>query len=474
MNKKYILSVFATAAFGAALWAGPVYAKEKTLPDGFYVGDVSLGGMTEEEARKAVADRVEGLAARKVWLDKGSDQTQPAEDGESVAGVALTTAKELGFVWKNQESLEEAVSYLSAGNLVQQYMARKDMEKTPLHIPLETEADEGKVEMFIRQNTDDLVAEPQNALIVRSGGKFQITPSVPGRLVDIAATKKRLLDLLLSMEEDIGLKVVVAQWEPDITEEMLSSIQDVLGTYTTSFASSSSARGKNLTNGAGKINGRVLMPGESLSGYECMHPFTTANGYHTAAAYENGRVVDSVGGGVCQIATTLYNAALRAELEINQRQNHSMIVNYVKPSMDAAIAGTVKDIRFTNNYSTPIFIEGYTKGNQLTFTIYGRETRSPNRTLQFISETLSSVNPGPPSEQLDTSLAPGTRKQVQSAHQGLKSRLWKVVLMDGVETERILLHTDTYNASKAIVLVGPPVPARAPQAAEPQLSLIHI
>ena len=190
-----------------------------------------------------------------------------------------------------------------------------------------------------------------------------------------------------------------------------------------------------------------------------MHPFTTANGYFTAAAYEGGRVVDSIGGGVCQIATTLYNAALRAELEITQRQNHSMIVGYVKPSMDAAIAGVVKDIKITNNYSTPIYVEGYTENRKLTFTIYGKETRPSNRTVEYVSETLSSFSAGAPMEQVDPSMAPGARRQVQSAHRGVKSRLWKVVTVDGVETERTLLHTDTYNASKAIVLVGPPAPA---------------
>ena len=173
-------------------------------------------------------------------------------------------------------------------------------------------------------------------------------------------------------------------------------------------------------------------------------------------------MVDSIGGGVCQISTTLYQAALRAELEIVQRQNHSMIVGYVKPSMDAATAGTVKDLKVTNNYSTPIYVEGYTKGRTLTFTIYGKETRPANRTVEFVSETLSTIDPGEPEIKVDNSMAPGTRKQVQSAHTGIKSRLWKVVKVDGTETERTLLHTDTYNASKAIVMVGPEVPASAP------------
>ena len=212
------------------------------------------------------------------------------------------------------------------------------------------------------------------------------------------------------------------------------------------------------------------MPGETLSGYECMHPFTIENGYFTAAAYENGQVVDSVGGGVCQIATTLYDASLAAELEITQRQNHSMIVTYVKPSMDAAIAGTYKDIKITNNYSTPIYIEGTTAGKTLTFTIYGKETRPANRKVEYISETLSKSDPGAPQQKVDHSLMPGQTKKVQSAHIGYKSRLWKVVTVDGVEKERTILHTDTYNPSKAIVLVGPAAPEVPPAVENPAQS----
>lgn len=114
----------------------------------------------------------------------------------------------------------------------------------------------------------------------------------------------------------IVVTAVVEEKLPAVTADQLATIQDVLGTFSTDFSSSGASRSTNLKVGSGKINGRVLMPGETLSGYECMQPFTTANGYATAAAYENGQVVDSVGGGVCQIATTLYNAALLAELEI--------------------------------------------------------------------------------------------------------------------------------------------------------------
>ena len=129
------------------------------------------------------------------------------------------------------------------------------------------------------------------------------------------------------------------------------------------------------------------------------------------------------------------------------------------PSNDAAIAGTYKDIKVTNPYDTPVYVEAGTSGRTLTFTIYGKETRPANRTLKFQSETLSVQNPGDPITKVDPSLAPGARVRVQSSHRGLKSRLWKCVYIDGVETERTLLHTDTYNASKAVYRVGPAVPA---------------
>lgn len=449
MKKWNILGSMAVLTV-SMLAATPVYAKDTTIPEGIFVGDFSLGGMTEDEAAKEMKDHVNDMADRKITLDI---------DGSTVD----TTAKELGFAWSNPDAVTEAASHAVGGNLIQQYMGLKDLEKEPVHIPLETAVDEAKVEAFVMAQCEGLMAEPQNASITRVDGKFEITPGTSGKIVDIAATSQALNEALAQADEKpVTVKAAVSVKDPDITEEQLATIGDVLGTFSTDFSSSGAARSKNLTNGAGKINGHLLMPGETLSGYECMHPFTTSNGYYTAAAYENGQVVDSIGGGVCQIATTLYNAALQAELEITQRQNHSMIVTYVKPSMDAAIAGTYKDIKVTNNYSTPIYVEGYTSGRTLTFTFYGKETRPANRKVEYVSETLSITDPGAPQQKVDNSLPPGASRRVQSAHRGMKSRLWKVVTVDGVETERTLLNTDTYNASKAIVLVGPTAAPAAP------------
>ena len=144
----------------------------------------------------------------------------------------------------------------------------------------------------------------------------------------------------------------------------------------------------------GKINGTVLYPGEEFSVGQTIGPLTAAGGYELAGAYENGQTVQSYGGGVCQVSTTLYNAVLKAELEVTQRSNHSMIVTYVKPSMDAAIAGDYKDLKFVNNLDAPIYIEGYTVGKDIYFNIYGQETRPSNRKVTYESEVVSEEDPG--------------------------------------------------------------------------------
>lgn len=456
MKNKMWRNALTVMAAAGALWAFPGTAKAApVLPEGIRVQGQDLAGKTCGEARDAIEAYVNELGGRKVVL------TVDGEDEETTAGA-------LGLYWSNENSIQEELEKYAGGSLIRQYMVEKDLKETPLELSLETSVDEEKVNAFVEEQSRDVLTPPQNASIRRENGAFVITEAVEGRTVDTAATAAALNASLADGQEGaVVTEAVITKKQPDITSEDLASIQDVLGTCTTDFSSSGASRSTNVSVGAAKINGRVLMPGEVLSGYQCLQPFTTANGYKTAAAYENGKVVDSIGGGVCQIATTLYGASLQAEVEIVQRQNHSMIVTYVKPSMDAAIAGTYKDIKIKNNYSTPIYVEGYTSGKQLTFTIYGKETRPSGRKVEYVSETLGSTNPGEPQMIVDNTLAPGAKVRVQSSHTGLRSRLWKVVTVDGVEQERTLLNQDTYNASKAIYRVGPSAPVSAPAETAP-------
>ena len=165
-------------------------------------------------------------------------------------------------------------------------------------------------------------------------------------------------------------------------------------------------------------------------------------------------MVDSIGGGICQVSTTLYNAVLKAELQVDERHNHSMIVGYVEPSMDAAIAeSSGKDFQFTNNTDYPIYIEGYTSNKNITFTIYGVETRDSNRKVTYESEVLETIYPEAESI-VQTTSQPIGYVSVQSAHIGYKARLWKVVTVDGEEVSREQVNSSSYKMVPRTATVG--------------------
>lgn len=429
-----------------------VSAKEAsagTLPSGFIVGGFDLTGLTEEEANQKIEDYVASMSGQAITL---------TIDGNEIT----TTAADLGFAWSNQAEIEEAAARYAGGNLLRRYLNQKSLEEKPLDIGIETAVDAGRVAEFVDTRLSEYTRPAQDATITKTEAGFEVTESVVGMEVDKEATKQALDEAIQNgLTGPVTVAAVVTETQPTKTAEELETIQDVLGTFSTSFSAGNRSRTKNLTTGAGKINGTVLMPGEEFSAYTWLTPFTVENGYAAAGSYANGQVVDTVGGGACQICTTLYNAALLSELEITQRQNHSMIVTYVKPSCDSAIAGTVKDLKFKNSYETPIYLEGVVKGGTISFTIYGQETRPANREIKYVSETVGTKDPGEPIMKEDPTLAPGTRVKEQSAHTGMQSRLWKYVYVDGVETEKTLVSSDSYMASKAIYRVGPALPAVA-------------
>jgi cell division septation protein DedD len=172
-----------------------------------------------------------------------------------------------------------------------------------------------------------------------------------------------------------------------------------------------------------------------------------------AGTYVNGQVEDSLGGGICQVSTTLYNAVLLAELDVVERYPHSMSVGYVPLSMDAALAGTWKDLKIRNNTDTPIYIEGIYSSGKITFNIYGVETRPSNRTIEYKSETLSTVA----STEVVTKnpdLPEGYRAVTSSGHTGYKARLLKRVYIDGVLQSEEVVNNSTYSSSPTYVTVG--------------------
>lgn len=444
--KKYlsISGIFLVLALAAVITI-PVHAEPKetdTIPQRVYFGDISVGGMTQEEAKAAVEEYVEELQSETITLQAGKNTVQ-------------VPVSQLGVSWSNQEIVTEAVGLGKSGNLITRYKAMKDLENEDKVYELAYQVDRQKAVKALEDNSEILNTEAVDAGLTRENGGFTIIPGSQGVTVNVEKSLE-VLEEYFSMEwkgESGTVEIVADVVDPKGTEEELGKVKDLLGGFHTSYSSSGAGRSKNVENGAAKINGSVIYPGDSFSVYEAVSPFDAENGYELAGSYENGTTVETYGGGICQVSTTLYNAVIRAELDVTERFNHSMIVSYVDPSADAAIAGTYKDLKFTNNTKAPIYIEGYTEGRSIYFNIFGEEARDAGREVSFVSETLSTTEPGT-QYKADPGQPIGYISQTQSSHTGYTAQLWKVVTVNGVEESREIFNKSTYKASPRIVVVG--------------------
>lgn len=422
----------------------PVKAASAAIKPGIYAGDISLGGMTGEEAEAAVQAYIEELQNVEITL-------VVADNNEVV-----TTAGELGIAWANTEIITEALEIGSHGNVIQRYKVLKDLEHENKIYPIELSFDMQAVNDILEEKGTAFDVEAKSAFLKRIDGEFQVEEGRIGYKLDVESSIDLLYDYLINDWERTTCRVVmdVAVDEPQGKAEDLAQVTDILGTFTTNYSTSGSSRSANVENGCSLINGTTLYPGEEFSTYLTVSPFSVENGYFMAGSYLNGKVVDSLGGGICQVSTTLYNAVLLSELEVTERHNHSMIVSYVSPSADAAIAESAgKDFRFVNNTDYPIYIEGYTKGKKITFNIYGKETRDEGHKVQYESEILE-VNTPPADMIYADPSKPIGYIVTESAHIGYKARLWKVVKENGVEVSRETINSSTYKMSPRSATVG--------------------
>lgn len=421
-------------------------AGEETLKEGVLIQGMDLSGMNKDEAIDVVEQYIEeSLCPVTVTLLTSNNME------------VEVTVGELGIEWSNPEVIDEAMAIGTEGNVITRYKVLKDLQQAPINYQLTFDYDINAINQILTEKCSQYDQPAVNASLKRENGSFSIIEGQTGYLLDVETSIDTVYEYMTQQWDlqpcTIALNIDVD--EPLGKAEELAKVTDVLGSYSTSFSTSGSARSANVTNGCKLINGTTLYPGEEFSTYTAVAPFSEKNGYYMAGSYLNGKVVDSLGGGICQVSTTLYNAVLRAELEVTERYNHSMIVTYVDPSADAAIAeSSGKDFKFVNNLDTPIYIEGIIEGKKITFNIYGQETRSSDRKVSYESKVLEVINPTSDLLYADASQPIGYLVKGDSAHIGYKAQLWKVVTENGVEVERTQVNSSSYKMVPSSYHVG--------------------
>lgn len=420
-------------------------ADGRTIAKGVYIGDIDVSGMTITDAGAAVNSYFDKMASAEITLSAGE-------------GKNLTiTGDELGISWKNSQIIEEAYSLGHTGNIVQRYKAIKDLENNGHRFEIEYGFNEEHLQDIVGNRCSSFNQEKVNYSLVRTADGFTVSQGQTGYLIDVNESIAAIKTFVTGGwdGENATVALSVKEDAPLGSEEELSKVKDVLGTYTTSYKTSGSSRSANVANGCKLINGTTVYPGEEFSVLDAITPFTEANGYFPAGSYLNGIVVESIGGGICQVSTTLYNAVLLAELDVTERHSHSMIVTYVSPSADAAIAESGgKNFKFVNSTDYPIYIEGYTSSDKhITFTIYGVETRDSSRKVTYKSEVLETTPASADEFMTDSSQALGY-VGTQSAHIGYKAQLRKIVTENGVEVSNEVINSSTYKMVPKIITVG--------------------
>jgi vancomycin resistance protein YoaR len=294
----------------------------------------------------------------------------------------------------------------------------------------------------------EIYREPQDAYI--SQDPVTVHPHVNG--VDFAITMEEAQKILQEDKDEyeIPLKITIAnKTVNDLGEE---AFPNTLGTFTTRYDASNKNRSNNIVLASSKINGTVILPGETFSYNKTVGKRTITSGFKEAGAYAGGKVIQEVGGGICQVSSTLYNAVLYANLEIVDRSNHYFECSYVDAGRDATVSWGTVDFKFRNNRTYPIKIEAYSKNGVVKISIKGiKEEKEHEVTIQskitsIIKKTVQYIE--------DPTLEIGEEVVEQEGHNGCTSKTYKIVKYNGTVVSNDAISSDSYHALEKIVRKG--------------------
>ena len=303
-------------------------------------------------------------------------------------------------------------------------------------------------EIDVEKIHKEIYKEPQNASITKK--PVEIKTHVNG--IDFAISLEEAKQILQEEKEEyiIPLNITV----PEITIEKIGkeAFPYVLGTFSTTYSTNNKNRVTNLELSSEKIDGTIIMPGEIFSYNKIVGERTIAKGYKEAAVYAGGKVVDGIGGGICQLSSTLYNAVIYANLEITERSNHMFLTSYVTAGRDATVSWGTLDFCFKNTRSYPIKIQSSGKNGVVTTSIYGMREEKEYEVV--IESTVLEVIPYKVNYIKDNTLPQGTEEIKQYGSEGARSVTYKVLKYNGVIISKELLSNDTYSSLERIIKKG--------------------
>ena len=351
-------------------------------------------------------------------------------------------------------TVEQAYKFGKESGIFKKYMAIKNSNSEKNQISLGFSYDEEKLKAYEEKLQTDVTQSAKDATISIEKGNISVKSGTEGRTINLDTLEQKLKE---SINGDINstnkVTVDLEITKPRVTKEDLSKIKGVMGTFSTSYATSAAGRSNNIEIATGVINGTVVMPGETFSFNDIVGPRTIERGYQEAGTYVGSKVEPGIGGGICQVSTTLYRAAMKANLRSVERTNHSMVVGYAEPGLDATVSYGYLDYKFKNTYDFPIYIQGSTVGKVVTYNIYGNPSALNGKTYDMVNEILETI---PPETKVvpDSSLPEGKEVSEGLSMTGYKVKSYQITYEKGVEVKREVISTDNYASVGMVVKKG--------------------
>jgi len=409
--------------------------------EGVAVEGVSVGGLGREELGQLLTAWRQDYRSRRVVVYYGDMSF-------------VLDAAGIGYDLDAAATADEAVACGRKGSLWTRLKSILAARREGCNIPVRVRYDEAKLAALIETWREAIDRPPRNAAIsLEEGG---LVPQEQGRRLDAAAARPLVLKALRQGGE-VSLPLPVTPLYPDVTVADLrqTGIKEVWATFSTAFDAADVNRTPNIRLSARRINGHILYPGQVFSFNQVVGPRDREHGFKEALEIVDGEFVPGIGGGVCQVSSTLYNAVLLANLPIVERTNHSKPLGYVGLGRDATVAYGALDFKFANNTGAPLVILAETAKNKLTVGIVGREPLAV--AVDIVAADRQVIPPAVVKKQ-DPGLYLGETKVDRQGKPGYEVTTVRVVRAGSREIRREVVARDRYLPENTVVKVGTRLP----------------
>lgn len=346
------------------------YIYNDKIAKNIYIENIDVSDMTKEEAIKVVNENISPHDINLLYEDK-SYKIFP---------------NDIDLNYNTKEVVDKAYNYTKTDSYIENIKRYLSLKNNKKEFNIKSSYNESKLSEKIQKISNDINVSLVNAKVYISNyGGISTSPSTTGKELDVANTKDIILNNIKNKDHsEINLKVNIK--EPHIKTEDAKSVNTLLGEFTTRFSTSLIGRAHNIRVAGNKSSDVLLMPGEEYSYNEHTGTRNKSNGYKDAPVIVNGKLEDGLGGGVCQVSTTLYNAVLESGLKLTSITNHSLLSTYVPIGRDAMVNDGGTDFRFKNQYNHPVYIKTVVGDGTLTCRIYGNDSDKKN--IEIYVETF--------------------------------------------------------------------------------------